>query len=150
MVVQIGQPLPALAVLDENGQRVGIEELRAGQPAVLFFMRAHNCMMCMRHTRALAGMHGELTAHKVRPIVVVPGTAANAAAVRRKVDDVVRVVGSDDVTAHRAVELGRSLLMQHSGTFLVGGDGTVRYAKTAAMPTGSFDRAELLGELTRL
>jgi peroxiredoxin len=150
MVVEIGQHLPALAVLDSDGRRVGIEELRAGQPAVLFFMRARHCMICMRHARSLAGMGGELTAHKVQPIVVVPGTPDDAAAVRRKLDDAVRVVGSDDVTAHRAVDLGRSMLMQHSGTFLVDAGGTVRYAKTATMPTGGFDRAELLGELTRL
>ncbi|MEO8605197.1 MAG: redoxin domain-containing protein [bacterium] len=150
MDVKIGQRLPALVVGDEHGRHIGLEELRGGGPAVLFFMRAGNCMICMRHARTLANMRVELAAHNVLPIVVVPGKAADADAVRRKLGAPVRVVYSDTVTAHRAVGLGTSMLMQHSGTFLLDADGTLRHTRAAAMPTGTFDLGELLDALARL
>ena len=150
MTVQVDQKMPSITVVDSNNGRVSVEQLAGGRPAVLFFMRAHTCVVCVRHARALSAMAGELAAKQVVPVVVVPGSARQAEHVRRRVGSTVQVVSSDSASAHRDADLGRTLLMQHSGTFLLDGSGTVTYAKQAAMPTGSFDRAELTAAVGRL
>lgn len=147
MVTKVGQRLPMVSVVDEAGRHVDIDTLRDGRAAVLFFMRAATCVMCLRHGRTLAAMADELSAAAVHPIIVVPGEASR---VRRLLGPRVQVVSSVDRGAHESVGLGRTLLMQHSGTLLVGADGMVRYSRLAALPTGSFDKAELVEALARL
>jgi hypothetical protein len=41
-------------------------------------------------------------------------------------------------------------MLQHSGTLLVDPERTVRYARTVAVPTGSYDEGELLAALAAL
>lgn len=90
-------------------------------------------------------MADQLAARDTVALVVVPGSANDAAAVRRLAAGRLTVVSSSG--AHAAVGLGRTMLLQHSGTFLVDASGSVRYAKTATLPTGSFSRAELAAAL---
>ena len=126
---------------DDAGAAVTVAGLRGGaRGVVLFFMRAANCAICVRHVRALAAMR--LTDRDVIPVVVVPGGAAEAARVRR-VAGAVRVVSSTAAAAHHAVGLSRTMLLQHSGTLLVDAAGEVRYRLGAARPTGGFDAAAL-------
>jgi hypothetical protein len=54
---------------------------------------------------------------------------------------------SDPEAAHASAGLDRTLLLQHSGTFLVDDEGIVRYEKTAALPTGSFSAKDLRAAL---
>ncbi|NUT22487.1 MAG: redoxin domain-containing protein [Hamadaea sp.] len=149
MLPEIGLPFPALSIVDQDGLRTDLDQIRAGRPAVVFFMRAHNCMICLRHVRALAESADALDEHKTVPIVVVPGSAADAGRVRRRAGGL-PVVSSVGDAAHRAAGLEKRLLMQHSGTFLVDADGLLRYARTGALPTASFDRGELLAALAQL
>ena len=58
----------------------------------------------------------------------------------------VRVVASGD--AHALIGLPKHLLLQHSGTFVVGADKAIQYSRTAAVPTGGYDEAELLAALS--
>ena len=133
---------------DATGAVVTVEELRGGARGVaLFFMRAANCAICVRHVRALAALR--LTDRDVTPVVVVPGGAAEAARVRR-VAGAVRVVSSTGAEAHHAVGLTRTMLLQHSGTLLVDAAGEVRYRLAAALPTGGFDAAALTAAVDRL
>ncbi|NUT32281.1 MAG: redoxin domain-containing protein [Hamadaea sp.] len=148
-MLELGRPLPALSVIEKDGRRTDIDVIRAGRPAAVFFMRAHNCMVCLHHVRALREMHDVLGDHKVVPVVVVPGSPGDAARVRRRADGL-EVVSSDGDAAHRAVDLERRLLVQHSGTFLVDAGGILRYARTGALPTASFHRGELEAALARL
>lgn len=150
MAVEIGQHLPHLAIRDEHDNRVSVEEMRDGRPVVLFFMRSGTCVVCLRHARTLDGMHDELAARKVMPIVVVPGSAGDAAMVRRRLSGDTRVVSSGDAATYLAAGLGQSMMLQHSGTFLADEGGIVRHAKTATLPTGSFHRGQLLDAIARL
>ncbi|WP_326999812.1 redoxin domain-containing protein [Dactylosporangium sp. NBC_01737] len=126
---------------DATGAEVAVGELRGGTRGVaLYFMRAANCMICVRHVRALAALR--LTDRDVTPVVVVPGGAAEAARIRR-VAGAVRVVSSTGAEAHQAVGLTRTMLLQHSGTLLVDARGEVRYRLGATLPMGSFDAAAL-------
>lgn len=137
MTVEVDRKLPVeLGFVDAAGGRVSLAGLRGdGRGVALFFMRAGNCMVCVRHARALAGLG--LAERGVRPVVVVPGSDAAAARVRRAVGERVTVVSSTG--AHSAAGLDRTLFLQHSGVLLVDAAGVVRYRLTAALPTGSFD-----------
>ncbi len=150
MTVDVDRTFPTnLRFVADTDRRVTLADLRGKDKAVaLFFMRAASCAICMRHVKELAGM--DLARQGVRSVVVVPGEAKNAARVRRTAGAGVTVVSSADAEAHRAVGLNRTLMMQHSGTLLVGSEGTVRYRLTGAMPTGSFDRKELLEAINAL
>jgi hypothetical protein len=133
---------------DATGAEVTVAGLRGGTRGVaLFFMRAANCMICVRHVRALAALR--LTERDVTPVVVVPGGAAEAARIRR-VAGAVRVVSSTGAEAHQAVGLTRTMLLQHSGTLLVDATGEVRYRLGATLPTGSFDAAALTAAIDAL
>lgn len=145
----LGLPFPALPVVDPDGLRTDLEQVRTGRPAVLFFMRAHNCLVCLHHVRALAELRDVLAERDVAPVVIVPGEVADAVRVQRKAGGL-RVVSSHGDAAHRAVGLERRLLMQHSGTFLVDSGGLLRYARTGALPTASFDRGELVAAVAKL
>jgi hypothetical protein len=114
---------------------------------VVYFMRAANCAICVRHVKALAGL--KLAARGVAVAVVVPGGAPEVQRVRR-VAGVLPVVSSDGVAAHRAAGLDRTLLIQHSGTLLFDASGQERYRLAATLPTGGFDAAGLDAAVDRL
>jgi len=152
VVVTVGtdRKLPAdLEFTDAAGQPVRVADLRGdSRAAVLFFMRAANCAICVRHVRSLAGMG--LGARGIAVVVVVPGTMADAARVRRVAGSGLTVVSSTGAEAHQAIGLTRTLLLQHSGTLLVDTGDTIRYRLDATLPTGSFDGPALLAAIDRL
>ena len=147
--------LPDLNLTDSDGHPENLSELLASGPAVLYFLRTASCPPCLAHARRLVAAR---SAGRVQPqvVLVTPGGADDAAAVERKVaartagalPEGVLVFASGD--AHQAAGLGRSLMLQHSGTMLVDRAGVVRYARTAALPTGSYDERDLLSALTDL
>ncbi|MCP2329666.1 peroxiredoxin [Hamadaea flava] len=149
MPLALGQPIPALSLLELDGGRTDLEQVRGGRSAVLFFMRAHNCLVCLHHVRALAELSGMLGDRGVVPVIVVPGTTADATRVHRRAGGL-RVVSSGGDAAHRAVDLEKHLLMQHSGTFLIDSEGILRYARSGALPTASFHRGELVAAVSQL
>jgi hypothetical protein len=114
---------------------------------VLFFMRAGNCAVCLRHVRKLAGL--DLAGRGVAAVVVVPGGPEQAARARRAAGGL-PVVSSAGAAAHRSAGLDRTLLMQHSGTLLIDARGEERYRLTATLPTGSLDTAALTEAIDRL
>jgi peroxiredoxin len=150
MIVEMDQKLPVqLGLTDATGSPVSVADLRGeGRAVVLFLMRAATCAICVRHVRTLAGLG--LAERGVAGVVVVPGTAADAARVRRTAGSGLTVVSSSGAQAHAAVGLTRTLLLQHSGTLLVDTAGTVRYRLGATLPTGSFDGPALQAAIDRL
>lgn len=61
-----------------------------------------------------------------------------------------RVLSSSEGAAHADAGLGRSWMLQASGTYLIDRDGMVRYARTATLPTGGYDARELQAALGSL
>jgi hypothetical protein len=114
---------------------------------VVYFVRAANCPVCMRHVRTLAGLG--LAERGVAAAVVVPGGTAEVNRVRR-VAGAVPVVSSEGAAAHRAAGLDRTLILQHSGTLLFDASGRERYRLAATLPMGSFDAAALVAAVERL
>jgi peroxiredoxin len=138
-----------LTFADAQGRPVDVPALRgSGRAVALFFMRAASCAVCVKHARSLAALG--LADRGVAPVVVVPGGAAELARARRAAGAGVTVVSSGGVDAHRAAGLGRTLMVQHSGTLLVDATGAVRYRLAGTLPTGSFDAAALTTAVDRL
>ncbi len=147
--------LPELTLTDQDGRRLGSSDLLTGDATVLYFLRAAGCPVCTGHARSLVAAH--LAGRVPEPIVlVVPGGAAEAATVHRRVvakvaaevPDTVRVGGSGD--AHQLAGLFRTAMLQHSGTLVVDAARRVRYTRAAALPTGSYSERELVAALSAL
>lgn len=141
--VAIGTPMPDLTLQAPDGTGTRLRDVSGGRGAVVYFMRTSTCPVCHRHVAALvdaaeAGRLGDLAVH-----VLAPGDADDAAHVRRRAPSPVVDVWATG-TGHAEVGLGRFLALQHSGVFLLADDGTVRYRRSAAVPTQSFDLRELL------
>jgi len=148
----LGTPMPDLALVGPDGAITTLHSVRGAERAVVYFLRAASCPACLHHAAALAGLAAEgRLGPEVRVLLVTPGSAAEAARVRRKVaGDAVTVWASGEGgEGHAAAGLGSFLRLQHSGTFVVAGDGTVVHRRTAALPPLSFSRAELLEVLGR-
>jgi peroxiredoxin len=136
----IGAPMPDLSLEGPDGSSTTLRAETAGSRAVVFFMRAASCQICLAHVA-----HLERLAVDAKTIVVVPGDAAAAASVAPRVGSGMRVLASGD--AHAAAGLGTFLTIQHSGTFVLDERGAVLSARTATIPTGAFNAAEVVAAL---
>jgi hypothetical protein len=67
-------------------------------------------------------------------VIITPGDASDAAAVTKRV----KIAAWASGTAHANAGLGSTLLIQHSGTFVLDAAGTVLHAQTSVLPTGNF------------
>lgn len=146
--VEVGERLPDLRLVDASGVTATLHDVRAGRPAVVYFMRASTCPVCHRHLAVLVDLAEGGALGDSAVLVLTPGDTGDVAGVRRRAPS-----GAVDVRAtgegHAEVGLGRFLALQHSGTFLLDAAGTVTYRRTAAVPLQSFDRSELLDALPR-
>jgi peroxiredoxin len=147
--------LPAMSLSNAAGTSVRIDQVLRADLTVMFFLRAANCPVCIGLARMVASARADGRIH-TDVLLVTPGGAAEAAAVERKLRNRtaesrlpqgVQVLASGD--AHALIALPKTLLLQHSGTFLVNDARRILYARTAAMPPGSYDEAELLHALAR-
>jgi len=136
----IGTRMPDLALQTPDGSSTTLRAESAGSRAVVFFMRAASCQICLGHVASL-----ERLAVDAKAIVVVPGDSTAAASVARRAGSGLRVLASGD--AHAAAGLGTFLTIQHSGTFVLDESGTVLAVRTATIPTGSFNAAEVVAAL---
>ncbi|WP_062516346.1 hypothetical protein [Demequina gelatinilytica] len=134
-----GDTLPRLALVSAAGAPVALETLAASSPrTVLYFMRTSTCPVCHQHLRAIGRMG-------LPAVVIVPGGAAEAAAVARRHPALAAtVVASED--AHAAVGLFVRHGLQQSGTYVVEGARIIA-ARHATVPLGSFDAAEVTAAL---
>ncbi|MFF7475743.1 redoxin family protein [Streptomyces sp. NPDC008092] len=148
-VPAVGTAMPDIDLVGPDGLATTLQQVRAGQRAVVYFLRAATCPVCVNHARTLTDLAttGDL-GNNVRVVLVAPGEPLDAAELARR-------IGNDTVgswasgSGHEAAGLGSFLALQHSGTFLVNADGTVAYRRTATLPPNSFSRRELLKALGR-
>lgn len=143
----VGTAMPDIDLVGPDGRTATLHGLRSGHRAVVYFLRAATCPVCVRHANALTGLasSGQL-GDDVRLVLVAPGDATEAAVLAPRVP-----AAPDGVWAsgagHAAAGLGTFLSLQHSGTFAVETDGTVLHARTATLPPQSLSRRELLHAL---
>lgn len=146
MELTLGHPMPDLSLVGPAGERSSLRSVRGGGAAIVYFLRSSTCPPCISHARALArlGESGELGGASV--VLVVPGDADEARRLAERVPSPAVSTWASG-TAHGSAGMGRSFFIQHSGTFLVGRDGTLRYRRTAVLPPLSMNRGELLEAL---
>ena len=72
---QIGDPLPAFILPDENGNLVSLSSLLRLGPAVISFNRGHWCPYCKMDLRSLAAIHGEIRALGAEVVSIMPDSA---------------------------------------------------------------------------
>jgi peroxiredoxin len=144
----VGSRIPDFDLLDPDGASSPLSDRIAGRPAVLFFMRAADCPVCLAHARTLGGMAASGALDGVSVLVIAPGGSAAARTARSRIASPrIEVRASGD--HHSDVGLGRFLGLQHSGTFVVDADGRILSAQTSGLPTASFSRAKVLVALGR-
>lgn len=142
----VGTAMPDLTLVSPGGDRTSLRAVRDNAPAVVYFLRASTCPICLRHARTLAQLAQAGDLGPAAVILIAPGGLDEAREVAAKVPSSA-VTAWASGTGHARAGMGTFLSVQHSGTFLIGADGTVRYRRTAALPLRSLDRAELLAAI---
>lgn len=138
--------MPDIHLVSPGGKASKLADHLAPGGAVVFFMRAHNCPMCLAHSAAAVRMAAAGELGSAALIIIAPGDAADAAAVQKRLASPHATVFASG-SAHQNAGLGSTMLIQHSGTFVLDANGTVLSARTSTLPMGSFSRAEVLETL---
>ncbi len=147
-VPDVGTVMPDLVLRDAAGRATTLSVTRAGKAAVVLFLRAASCPVCLRHARTLAELAAQGNLGDRPVLLVAPGGSAEAAALAKRVPSP-RVTTWASGDAHASAGLGSFLTLQHSGTFALTAAGSVIYRRTSVMPTGSFSAKDLLAALSR-
>jgi peroxiredoxin len=145
-VPDLGAIMPDLHLVDPGGRRSTLHATRAAAPAVVYFMRSSTCPVCRGHARALARLADDGRLNGATVVIVAPGDAAEARVAADRIGPATVSVWATG-SGHADAGLGKFLALQHSGTFVLDRDGTVRYRRTSAIPTGSFDADEVVSAL---
>jgi len=147
-VPDVGTPMPDLSLVGPTDVRQNLHAVRAGTTTIVYFLRASTCPACLKHARTLTELVEADQLGGAGVVLIAPGDVDEARQLADRIPSA-SVSAWASGTAHGAAGMGTFLSVQHSGTFLVAADDTIRYRRTAALPPLSFDRGELLAELTR-
>lgn len=147
-VPAIGTALPDIGLIGPDGERSTLSQETRDSKAVVFFMRASKCPICLAHARTILKMQtaGDLSGASF--LLIAPGDAGEAATALKRLGSSKAAVWASG-SNHAAVGLGTFLTIQHSGTFVLDEDGRILHVKTAAIPAASFSRAAVMEALAR-
>jgi len=147
-VPDIGAAMPDLSLVSPDGDRTSLQAVRGSGTTVVYFLRASDCPICLKHARSLAELAESGNLGGASVLLIAPGGLAEARAVATKVPSPA-VTAWASGTGHAAAGLGVFLSVQHSGTFLLAADGTIKYRRITALPPMSMNRKELLEAVAR-
>jgi peroxiredoxin len=145
-VPDVGTVMPDLALADRGGARTTLDDVREGRSAIVYFLRAASCPVCVRHARELASLADKGRLGDRAVVLVVPGGPDDAARLAGRVTSP-QVTCWASGEGHAAAGLGSFMALQHSGTFVLSPTGAVVYRRTSLLPTGSFSAGDLLDAL---
>ncbi|MBE8521096.1 peroxiredoxin family protein [Amycolatopsis sp. H6(2020)] len=151
-MLEAGSPAPHLVLEDTEGRPVSLADHNGHHAVLLYFVRSTTCPVCRRHVRTLAEDAAALEAAGVRVLIAVPEDRETARAWRAKHEIPFPVLTGRRNTPHELVGLNRAVFgaLQRSGSVLVDAQGVVRHAHSAALPTGSYDRAGIAAAVAAL
>jgi peroxiredoxin len=145
-VPAVGTRITDIPLVDTEGVDSRLAAEISGGRAVVFFMRAADCQICIGHALVLSRMAAAGELRGARVIVIAPGDASEARKARTRIPSpAVEIRASGE--HHADLGLGRFLTLQHSGTFVVDEHGSVLSAVTSALPPASFSKAKVLAAL---
>lgn len=137
-----GDRVPDIPLIDEQDRPSRLlEELGTGD-AVVLFLRAADCPVCLAHARQLDRMAGAGELGDARAVVVAPGESAEAALAGRRLTGTTHLTVRASGSHHADMGLGKFLMVQHSGT-IVTREGVVLDSVASALPTASFSAARV-------
>jgi peroxiredoxin len=147
---QVGEPMPAFVLPDQDGRLISLESLLETGPLVISFNRGHWCEYCRLETRALARAQGEIAARGARLVSIVPERSEFIKKFRRSNElefpvlcdldlgyaltvGLVVWLGEDITRLYRQAGIDLALFHGNTGqilpvpaTFVVGADGLIR------------------------
>ncbi|WP_344312164.1 peroxiredoxin family protein [Fodinicola feengrottensis] len=143
--------LPEIRMSDTEGKAVRLTDF-PGQAVLMFFMRSTTCPVCNLHVRHLVSRSAEFRAHGVQVIIAVPEDRVDAARWKEKQSIPFPVISNSTGGPHTGVGLTKKVfgMMQQSGTLLIDRSGVIRYAHSATMPTGSYNRKAVQAAIAEL
>ncbi|MEO5922139.1 MAG: redoxin family protein [Pseudolysinimonas sp.] len=148
IVPPTGTRMTDIELVDSHGRMTTLDEARNGRRAVIFFLRASDCPICIAHSKKLVAMATAGELGDAALILVAPGDAEAAAGVEKRVgSDTAHVFASRG--GHADVGLGVFLMLQHSGTFVLDETATILMAMTSPLPTSSFSASKVRSALGR-
>jgi peroxiredoxin len=148
-VPTIGTIMPDIAVVSADGTGSTLHAEALGTKAVVYVMRTSTCPVCNGHIANLVRLKAAGELGDATLIVVTPGGAAEAAHVAKRVPTTAgRVVAAKPTEGLAQLGLGSSMLIQHSGSFVLAPDGTVLSSRTVTNPLASFSRSEVIAALS--
>jgi len=141
-MLETGTRLPSLPLQDTTGRRVTLDDGTPGRAALVYFMRSKSCAICTRHAKDLDRRAEEYKRKGVQVYIAIPEGHDDAVEWKARHQVGVAVVAAAAGSAYDTVGLTRKVFgsVQQSGAILVDSNGTVCYAHSATMPTGSYDR----------
>jgi len=105
----VGTALPDAPIVTAAGTPTRLQEVLGGEPAVIYFLRAASCSVCLGHTHRIL----QLAADGALPgrclVFVVPGDGSEAAAAARRIRSGAAATVVASGSAHAAIGLARTL-----------------------------------------
>jgi peroxiredoxin len=140
----VGSRMPTLGLVDRDGRPLSVPDLTGSRPMVLYFMRAASCSICLGHVRELSHLSPAIRSMGADVLVVHPGTEEGSRKLFDALDLPIAIVSGAE--AYEQIGLGSWVFgaIRGSGSIVVDPEGVIRYARRAVLPSGAFDRVELL------
>ncbi|VAV90569.1 Alkyl hydroperoxide reductase subunit C-like protein [hydrothermal vent metagenome] len=83
--IKVGQPLPAFALKNTDGDKVTSKQL-SDKASIFMFYRGNWCPLCMAQVKELAAMYQQLAAANIRTALVSPQPHKNTVTLAQKFD----------------------------------------------------------------
>jgi peroxiredoxin len=144
-VPEVGTVIPDLPLLGTSTTST-MHEVLGSRRAVVFFLRAADCAICLGHAKKLLRMEQAGELHGAQVVLIAPGDRDAAAELTRRVADP-RASSWASGDHHADLGLGKFLAVQHSGTFVVDEDGRILARRTSVLPMSSFSGDEVVAAL---
>lgn len=148
--VQENQVAPDFVATSTQGQ-LSLSDLRRNSSVLLYFMREFGCAMCRQHVVQLGRLYSELLSKNVEVVVIGGGDLATAQRLANTYKLPFAVVADSEREIYHKYGLHKAVgFLQRSGSILVDRTGVVRYVQRATLPTGGFNKTELLNAVVGL
>lgn len=157
-VPAVGEPAPEFALATLDGRQVALRGARAGGPVVLVVLRGfpgYQCPLCTRQVNEFAGRAADFAAKGAKVVMVYPGPAAALQARAKEfLADKQWPAGWELIldpdyafTSAYGLRWDAPKETAYPSTFIVGRDGTVRYAVVSKTHGGRTKVADVLAAL---
>lgn len=156
-----GETVKPASFIDRNGQRVSLEDYRGKKNLVVIFTRGfpgYLCPLCTSYTAQVAHRYPEIAAAGAEVLVVFPGSPDRVEEFLRAAREIIDLEGEGalpfpvllDVELRNVDMFNIRGDLSKPATYVIDGDGKVRYAFVGEQPHERPDVDVILSELGRI